>query len=112
MDLVDEEDVTFRQVGEDGGQVPGPNQGRPGRDAEAGGHLVGDDPSQGGLSESGRAGEQQMISGLGPPAGGLEHDVEVLLELRLAHELRQVTGPQGDLLGGLHRVGSRGNGPI
>ena len=105
VDLVDEEHVALGQVGEDGGQVAGPHQGRSGGDPEAGPHLVGDDPGQRGLPQPGRPGEQQVIGRLRSPPGRLQHDLEVLLELGLADELGQPPGPEGDLLGGLHRVG-------
>ena len=41
------------------------------------------------LPSPGGPGEQQVVGRLAPPAGGLEHDVEVVLELGLADELGQ-----------------------
>ena len=37
-------------------------------------HLVGDDAGQRGLAQAGRAGEEQVVGGLAPPAGRLEED--------------------------------------
>ena len=63
--------------------------------------LGGDDAGQGGLAEAGRAGEEQVVGGLAPAPGGLEDDLEVLLELGLADELVEAAGPEADLVGGL-----------
>ena len=84
---------------------PARTRAGPGRDAKAGAHLVGHDARQRGLPQARRPGEQQMIRGLAPPPGRLEHDLEMLLELGLADELAQPAGPQGDLFGGFHRIG-------
>ena len=46
------------------------------------------------LPRPGRAGEEQVVGGLAPPAGGLEDDLEVLLELGLADELVEGPRPQ------------------
>ena len=69
VDLVDEEDVALGQVGQDGGQVAGPDQGRAGRDAKAGAHLVGHDPGQRGLAQS-RAGRRTAGGRRAGPAAG------------------------------------------
>ncbi len=52
-----------------------------------------------------------MIGGLGPAPGRLQHDLEVLLELGLAHELGQPPGTEGDFFGGFERVGTRRHWP-
>ena len=46
------------------------------------------------LPRPGRTGEQQVVGGLAAPAGRLEDDLEVLLELGLADELVEPPGPQ------------------
>ena len=106
VDLVDEQDVALVEVGEDGGQVAGPHQRRARRDAQAHAHLGGHDAGHRRLAQAGRAGEQEVVGGLAPLAGGLEHDVEVLPQRGLADELGQPPGPQRRLLGRLDRVGS------
>ena len=54
-------------------------------------------PGQGGLAQARRAGEEQVVGGLAPAAGGLEDDGQVLLELGLAHEVVEGAGPQAGL---------------
>ena len=84
MDLVHEEHVAFDQVGQDGGQVAGPHQGRPGGDPEAGAHLVGDDPGQRGLPQARWTSEEEVVDGLGPAPGRLQHDLQMFLAVRPA----------------------------
>ena len=65
-------------------------------------HLGGDDAGQRGLAEPGWAGEQQVVDGLAAPAGRLEDDAEVLLQLALTDELGEPPRAQpglDDLLG-------------
>ena len=107
MDLVDEQHVAVVELGEDGGQVAGPLERRTRRDVDPDAHLGGDDAGQAGLAQARRAGEQQVVGGLTPPAGGLQHDREVLLQLGLADELLEAPGPQPGFLG-LLAVGGLG----
>jgi hypothetical protein len=87
MDLVDEQHVALVELGEDGGEVAGPLQRRSGGDLEVRRHLGRDDAGQRGLAEPGRPGQQEVVGGLAPPAGGLEDHRQVLLHLGLADEL-------------------------
>ena len=80
VDLVDEQHVAVVEVGEDGGEITGPLERGPARDAEAHSHLGRDDPRQGGLAETGRTREEEVVDGLAAPARGSEQDLEVLLE--------------------------------
>ena len=59
------------------------------------------------LPDAGRAGEQQVVGGLPPPAGGFEHHRQVLLQLPLAHEVGQAAGPEAGVLDLLALVGRR-----
>ncbi len=105
VDLVDEQDIAVLEVGEQGGQVAGPHQHRPGGDPQSGPHFGGHDAGQGGLAQARRTGEQQMVGRLIALQGGLDDDLQVLGQLTLAHELGQRAGPQAglfDLVGG-HR---------
>ncbi len=104
VDLVDEQHVTGLQIREDRRQVPTAHERRAGGDAKAHPHLGGDDACQGRLSQAGRPGEQQVVHGLAPTARRLEDDVQVLGQLRLAQELRQLPGTQARLVGELGRV--------
>ena len=107
MDLVDEQHVAVVEVGEDGGEVAGAFERGPAGDPQADVHLGGDDPRQGGLAEAGRTGEEEVVGGLPATARGAEEDLEVLLQPRLADELVEAPGPEGDLLGLLDRIGRR-----
>ena len=62
-------------------------------------------PARRGLAEAGRPGEQQVVDGLAAPAGGLEDDRQVLLQLALADELVEPAGPQAGVVGLLALVG-------
>ena len=59
------------------------------------------------LPTPGGTGEQQVVGGLPPPAGGLEHHGQVLLELPLAHEVGQAAGAEAGVLHLLPLVGRR-----
>ncbi len=107
MDLVDEEHVTVVEVGEDRREVAGAFERGTTRDPQADFELGGDDARQRGLAEPGRAGEQDVVDRLPAPARRGEHDLEVLLQARLADELVEPAGPETRLLGHLHRIGGR-----
>ena len=62
-------------------------------------HLRGGDPGERGLSETGRAGEEEVVDGLPAPPRRLDDDLQVLLELGLADELRQPAGSEAGLDG-------------
>ena len=111
VDLVDEQHVAVLQVGEQRGQVAGADQRRPRGDAQPDAHLRRHDAGQRRLAEAGRPREQQVVDGLVPAPGRLEHDLEVLGELGLAVELVEVPGPQPGLVGELGRVGQGVHGP-
>jgi hypothetical protein len=95
--LVDEEHVPGLQVGEYGGQVPGTLQRRAGGLAEGDPHLVGDDPGQGGLSQSRRAREEHMVQGLIPLSGGPNEDFQVFAYAVLSYKLAYPTRTQGEV---------------
>ena len=107
MDLVDEEHVAVVEVGEDRREVAGAFERGTARDAQADVELGGDDARQRGLAEPGRAGEQDVVDRLPAAARGAEHDLEVLLQPRLADELVESARPERRLLGHLHRIGRR-----
>ena len=105
VDLVDEEDVALLQVGEQGGQIAGPDQHRSGRDAQSDPELGGHDPGQRRLAEAGWPGEEQVVGGLVALQRGLEDDAEVFGQLALADELAEGAGAQPRLVGLLGRGG-------
>jgi hypothetical protein len=97
VDLVDEQDVALLELGEDGGEVAGPLQRRARRDVQRDTHLGRRDAGQGRLAEPRRAGEEQVVDGLAAPAGRLDDDRQVLLQLALADEVGEQPRPQPDL---------------
>ena len=107
VDLVDEQHVAVVEVGEDGGEVTGALERGTAGDAQPDAHLLGDDARERGLAQARRTGEQDVVGGLAPAAGGAEEDLEVLLEARLADELVEPPRPEGDLFSLLDRVGRR-----
>ena len=112
VDLVDEQHVALLQLGEDGGEVTGPLEGRARGDDHRHVELVGDDAGEAGLAQPGRTGEQQVVGGLAAAAGRLQHDRQVLFELGLTHELGEGARSQTvvvveDLVVGLRLLGPR-----
>jgi hypothetical protein len=94
VDLVHEEDIPGLQVRENAGQIPCPRDHRPGRHAQPGGHLAGDDVGERRLAEARRTGQEDVIEGLAPAPGGRQEDREVLADLLLADVLGEGLRPQ------------------
>ena len=97
MDLVDEKDIAVLEVGEEGGQVTGPGQHGARGDAQPGAHFRGHDPGQGGLAQPRGPGEEEMVHRLVSLARRLEHDAQMLDELRLPEELGERARPETGL---------------
>jgi hypothetical protein len=98
MDLVDEEDVVGLQVGEDGGQVAGAFQRGSRGDTEIDALLRGDDSGQGGLAQSGRAGEQHVVERPLFCDRRVQGDLETLFYRVLADELAEMTRSESYLV--------------
>ena len=94
VDLVDEEDVLGLERRQDRGHVGLAVDGRARHDPERRGHLGRDDARERRLAQARRPGQEHVLARLAAPAGGLEEDAELLLDLGLAHELGQAPGPQ------------------
>ncbi len=110
MDLVDEQDIARLEVGQDGGEIAGLGQHRPGGGAEADAELAGDDLGEGRLAEAGRAEQQDMVERLAAGAGGVDVDAQIGLGLLLADEFGERLGTQR-AVGGVGR-GARGVGRL
>ena len=95
VDLVDEEEFAFLQVGEDGRQIALLLQSRCLDDLAGSAHLVGQDVREGGLAEARWAEEQHMVDHLAPLGGGLQGDLEAGLHLLLADIFLEPLRPQG-----------------
>ena len=97
MDLINEEDIAFLQRGEDGCQIARVLNRRSRRQAQRTAHLVGNDHRQGGLAQSGRTRQKDVIGNFSPPDGGLEHQRELLAHHLLTNEVFKVARAQRSL---------------
>ena len=105
VDLVHKEDVPLVEVGQKSRQITRLLDGGPGGDADAGPHLLGDDPGEGRFTQARRAVEQDVVQGLVPPLGRLNEDRELLPGPFLANVLREGFGAEGGFLGILRQEG-------
>ena len=87
--FVDEQHLPLAQVGEDGRQVALDLQRRPRGLLEGHAELVGDDVGQRRLAQPRRPVEQHVVERLAARLGGLDGDLEVVLDLLLPDELAQ-----------------------
>ena len=94
MDFVDEQDVAFVEVGEQTGEVARLFDDRPAGGLEIRAHRFGDDVSEGGFAQTGRAAEQDMVECLAALFGGGDGDFKPFLDLRLAGEVGKKGRPQ------------------
>lgn len=85
------------EVGDDGRQVAGALDGRAGGDADVDADLGGDDVGERGLSQAGRAIEQDVVDGFIPSLGGGDGDFEVVLGLVLSDKIGQAPRPQAGI---------------
>lgn len=112
MDLVEEEDLALLEGGQDRREVARVLDGGAAGDADGGFHLGRDDHREGGLAQTGGAGEQHVVGGGAARACRAQDEVELLADLLLTDELAEVLGPQGGLDGLLLTVGGRADEPL
>src|SRR3990172_2220271 len=90
MDLIDEEDVTPIEVGQNGCQISRPFDRRAGGDSEVDAHLMCQNVSQRRLAQSRWSVKQDVVERLAARLGGLNKDGQILLYSILAdHFLQQ-----------------------
>ena len=94
MDLVEEEDLAFAEIGEDGGEVALDLEGGAGGLLEADVELVGDDGGESGFAEAGGTGEEDVVEGFAAGFGGFEGDGELLFGFGLADEFLEAAGAE------------------
>ena len=99
MDLVEEEDLAFAQVGEDGGEVSLDLQGWAGGLLEADFKLVGDDGGEGGFAQAWGPEEEDVVEGFLAGASGFESDGELFFGFGLADEFLEAAGAELELEG-------------
>ena len=95
VDLVDEQDVALVERGQDRGQVAGPLDGRSGGVLDVDPELAGDDRGEGGLAETGRSVQQDVVGRLSPAPGRRQQHRQVGLDLALADVLVERARSQG-----------------
>ena len=89
MDFIDEQNVSRSQVGENGSQIAGALDRRSSGDLDIHVHFVGQDMSQGGLTQSRRSIEKHMVERLAALSGCLDQNAQVLLDPLLADQIRE-----------------------
>ena len=61
MDFIDEQQVPFLQIGQQGCQIAGPFDRRAGRDAQIDAQLIGDDAGHGRLAQARRPVQEHVV---------------------------------------------------
>ena len=104
MDLVDEQDVSFLEIGEDPGEVArlfdlGSRGG-----VNLGAHRAGDNVGEGGFSEPGRTKEEGVVESLISISRRVDEHPEVRAKLVLADEFAEPPRPERFLVGAFVRL--------
>ena len=94
MDLVDEQYVAVRQIGQNAGQIAGSLNGRAAGDADVLPHFSGDNARQRSLAQSGRAVKEDMIQRFPAFQRRFNGNMQVLLHALLPDILPQGLWPQ------------------
>ena len=89
MDLVDEEDIAFLEVCEDGGEVAGPLDSGAAGGADGGAHLRREDVRERRLAQPRRTVEEVMVERLAALLRRLDGDGEDVLHALLAGEVAE-----------------------
>ena len=97
VDLVDEEDASGLERGQEGGDVGLALERRAGSLDHRHAELGGDDVGERGLAEPGRPGEQDVVERLAAAARRLDEDPELLGDLRLVDEVVEGGRAQGPI---------------
>ena len=97
MNLVDKQQVTPTQIGQNGSQVTGALDGRAGGDFEVDLHLVGYNGGQGGFAQAGGSVQQHVVQGFISLFGRFDQDLDVLFNHRLAKIAIPIRGTQARL---------------
>jgi hypothetical protein len=93
VDLIDEENISRLQAGENSCQISGTLNHRARGDLDAGPHFIGDDVSKRGLAQTGEAMKKDMVQRFAPLQGCLDKNAQALLYLVLTDILIQPARP-------------------
>ena len=85
VDFVDEQQVPFLKIRQEGGQVARPFDGRPRRDAQVDAQFVGDDAGHSRLAQTRRAVEEDVVQGFLAQFGRLDENFQIVFDLILAN---------------------------
>ena len=110
VDFVDEQHVARLEVGQQGREVAGAQDDRPGGRAETDAQFAGDDLRQRRLAEARRPDEQHMVERFAARPGGVYEDPEVAPEALLADEFLECSGAQRRIA--VSRAVFRRHGPL
>ena len=94
MEFVDKQHVAFFEIRQQTGEVTRFFDDRTAGGFEAGAHRLGQDVSERGLAEAGRAAEQDVVERFAALLGRLHGDFEPFLDLGLPGELGKERGAQ------------------
>jgi hypothetical protein len=92
VQFVDEENVAVLQVRQQGSEIAGPRENRPGRHAKPRTHLARHNAGERGFAQSRRSREEQVVGALIPRAGGTEHYLQMPDKVTLADEIAERLG--------------------
>jgi hypothetical protein len=109
VDFINKKYIVGFEVGEDGRQVAGALDSRPGGRLDTDAYLGGDDMGQAGLAEAGRTVKENMIEGFAAAFGCRDGNLEVVLGLVLPDKIGQGTRPEAVFQGGIIFSGLSGN---
>ena len=97
VDLVDEQHVAGREVGQHRGEIARPFQGRAAGEPDLCAELGGDDQREAGLAQPRRPGEQHVVGRVAAPPRPLQHQRQLLAHPGLPDELGERPRPQAGL---------------
>ena len=107
MDLINEQDITLLQIGQQSGKIAGLFDGRAGGNADLHAHLLRHNAGQRCLAKARRAVQQNMVHRFPALLGGTQVNAQIVFGLFLTDIIIQRFGAQADFLGGIGRGGVR-----
>ena len=107
MDLINEQDITLLQIGQQGGKIAGLFDGRAGGNADLHTHLLRHNAGQRCFAKARRAVQQNMVHRFPALLGGAQVNAQIVFGLFLTDIIIQRFGAQADFLGGIGRGGVR-----
>ena len=85
VDFVDEQQVPFLKIRQEGGQVARPFDSRTGRDAQVDAQFIGDDAGHGRLAQARRTVQEDVVQRFLAQFRRLDEDFQIVFDLILAN---------------------------